>query len=73
MTCSRCGADAAIKRDNAYYCGRCAVARDWGDIIAIVQDGGRGSDRVVFDEDQATDDPDHAINAGTRAGDPFAS
>ena len=72
MTCSRCGEDAAIRRDSAYYCGRCAVARDWGDIIATVQDGGRASERVVFDEDQATDDADHAVNAGTRTGDPFA-
>ena len=37
MTCSRCSAEATIRHDDAYYCGRCAVARDWGDVIAMVQ------------------------------------
>ena len=70
MTCTRCGADAAIKRDNAYYCGRCAVARDWGEIIALVQDGPRSSEKVVFEE-EATEEPLSAGNGAT--ADPFAS
>ena len=37
MTCSRCGAEAVVKRENAFYCGKCAMARDWEEIIAIVQ------------------------------------
>jgi hypothetical protein len=38
MTCARCGADAAVKRDNAFYCAKCAMARDWEDVIAMVQE-----------------------------------
>ena len=69
MTCNRCGADAAIKRDNAFYCGRCAVERDWGEIIAKVQDGPRSSEKVVFDDrsDQA------AVSSNGAAADPFGS
>jgi hypothetical protein len=37
MTCSRCSAEAAVKRDAAFYCGKCAMARDWEEIIAVVQ------------------------------------
>lgn len=36
-TCSRCSAEAAVKRDSAFYCGKCAMARDWEEIIAVVQ------------------------------------
>jgi hypothetical protein len=38
MKCIRCGADAAVKRDDAYYCGACAINRDWQDLIAVIQD-----------------------------------
>ena len=38
MTCSRCGSDAVVKRDSAFYCGKCALARDWHEVIQIVQD-----------------------------------
>ena len=72
MTCTRCGADAAIKRDNAYYCGRCAVARDWGEIIALVQDGPRSSEKVVFEEEPVAEEPLSAAGNGSVA-DPFAS
>jgi hypothetical protein len=37
MTCSRCGADAVVKREAAFYCGKCALARDWHEVIQIVQ------------------------------------
>jgi len=38
MNCSRCGeAEAVIQRDNAFYCGRCILARDWEEVIALVQ------------------------------------
>ena len=70
MTCTRCGADAAIKRDNAYYCGRCAVARDWGEIIALVQDGPRSSEKVVFEEEPQ---PEELSTGNGAAADPFAS
>ena len=72
MTCSKCGADAAIKRDNAFYCGRCAVARDWGEIIATVQGGGRGSEKVVFDDDRERSETTVSAANGAVA-DPFAS
>ena len=38
MRCSRCGATAVVTRDQQYLCGRCALARDWEEIIAIAQD-----------------------------------
>ena len=37
MTCDRCGGEAVVKRENAVYCGKCALARDWEEIINIVQ------------------------------------
>ncbi len=83
MMCSRCGAEAAIRREAAYYCGKCAVARDWGDVIAMVQDGPRSSSKVVFDPDADQDDGQNgpgeagapaATSTGRAAdGDPFAS
>ncbi len=83
MMCSRCGAEAAIRREAAYYCGKCAVARDWGDVIAMVQDGPRASAEVVFDPDaDQNDGKNRPSNAEARAatstgraadGDPFAS
>ncbi len=72
MTCSRCGAEAAIKRDNAYYCGRCAVSRDWGEIIAVVQDGPRASEKVVF-EPEPTADEAHQVATPAGNADPFAT
>jgi hypothetical protein len=39
MNCSRCGAaEAVLKRDAAFYCGKCALARDWEQVIALVQE-----------------------------------
>jgi hypothetical protein len=38
MTCMRCGsAEAVIKRENAFYCAKCVLARDWEEVIALVQ------------------------------------
>ena len=44
MECSRCGGEAVVKRDNAVYCGRCALARDWEEVIHVVQ-----SERLAID------------------------
>lgn len=38
MNCSRCNAEAVVKRGSAAYCAKCALARDWEDVIAIVQE-----------------------------------
>ena len=38
MRCSRCGASAVVTRDQQYFCGRCALAHDWEEIIAIAQE-----------------------------------
>ena len=38
MECSRCGGDAVVKRGDSFFCGNCAVNRDWQEIIALVQD-----------------------------------
>jgi hypothetical protein len=40
MRCSRCGAQAVTTRDSQYFCGRCALAHDWEEIIAIAQEVG---------------------------------
>ena len=45
MECSRCGGEAVVKRDNAVYCGKCALARDWEEIIHVVQ-----MDRLTLDK-----------------------
>ncbi len=59
MACTRCGGDAVVKRDSAFYCGKCALARDWHEVIQIVQDArvetpvaGQGAQTVA-----ATPDP----------------
>lgn len=38
MRCSRCGASAVVTRGEDYFCGRCALAYDWEEIIAIAQE-----------------------------------
>ena len=38
MNCSRCSAEAIVKRGSAAYCAKCALARDWEDVIALVQE-----------------------------------
>ncbi len=39
MNCSRCGgAEAVVKRGAAFYCGKCALARDWEEVVALVQE-----------------------------------
>jgi hypothetical protein len=38
MRCSRCGATAVVTRGQHYFCGRCALAQDWEEIIAIAQE-----------------------------------
>lgn len=38
MDCSRCNAEAVVKRGSAAYCAKCALARDWEDVIAMVQE-----------------------------------
>lgn len=38
MDCSRCSAEAVVKRGSAAYCAKCALARDWEDVIAMVQE-----------------------------------
>jgi hypothetical protein len=44
VECSRCGGEAVVKRDNAVYCGKCALARDWEEVIHVVQ-----ADRLTID------------------------
>ena len=38
MKCTECGAGAAVKRGEDYFCGTCAINRDWQELIAVVQD-----------------------------------
>lgn len=48
MECSRCGGEAVVKRENAVYCGKCALARDWEEVIHVVQ-----ADRLAIDSKPA--------------------
>jgi hypothetical protein len=48
MQCSRCEATAVVKRSDGYFCGKCAVTRDWEEIIAVIQDA-TPDDAVVSD------------------------
>lgn len=52
MECSRCGGEAVVKRDNAVYCGKCALARDWEEVIHVVQ-----ADRLTIDTKPAGGGP----------------
>ena len=52
MECSRCGGEAVVKRDNAVYCGKCALARDWEAVIHVVQ-----ADRLTIDTKPAAGGP----------------
>jgi hypothetical protein len=38
MICIRCGDSAVVKRDDGYYCGKCALTRDWQEIVGVIQD-----------------------------------
>jgi len=38
MICTQCGDSAVVKRDDGYYCGKCALTRDWREIIDVIQD-----------------------------------
>lgn len=75
MTCSRCGAEAAVKREAAFYCGKCAVARDWGEIISIVQ--ADRHERATVSFDSAPEGEPATVGAGVESegelpADPFA-
>jgi hypothetical protein len=52
LECSRCGGEAVVKRDNAVYCGKCALARDWEEVIHVVQ-----ADRLTIDTKPAGGGP----------------
>jgi len=59
VTCSRCSAEAVVKRGAATYCAKCALARDWEEIVMIVQEDRVeiASPAVDFSDAQATDEP----------------
>lgn len=59
MTCSRCSAEAIVKRGAATYCAKCALARDWEEIVMIVQEDRVevASPAIHFSDEQATDEP----------------
>jgi len=61
MVCSRCGEAAMVKRPDGYYCGACALTRDWRELIGIVQDA-RAGGPIVAEEEPAPE----------TAADPFA-
>ncbi len=64
MNCSRCGAaEAVLKRDAAFYCGKCALARDWEEVIALVQE-----ERVTLAKDAAPTIDFGSPNGGEPAG-----
>ena len=65
MECSRCGGEAVVKRDNAVYCGKCALARDWEEVIHVVQ-----ADRLAIDSKPAAGGPASKPAATTVDGEP---
>ena len=68
MECSRCGGEAVVKRDNAVYCGKCALARDWEEVIHVVQ-----ADRLAIDFRPAAGGPASkpaAVSTESRPGEP---
>jgi hypothetical protein len=38
MKCSRCNADAVVRRGESSYCGTCSISVDWQTLIAAIQD-----------------------------------
>lgn len=50
MNCSRCEAKAVVRRGEAVYCGKCAMARDWEEVIQFIQ-----TERVVMTSTKAAD------------------
>jgi hypothetical protein len=82
MNCSRCGAaEAVVKRDAAFYCGKCALARDWEEVIALVQEErvsvpASSSPSVEFDVGASEEPAPAPTAAGSSNGelpaDPFA-
>ena len=71
MECSRCGGEAVVKRDNAVYCGKCALARDWEEVIHVVQ-----ADRLSLDTAPSGGGPASkpaAVSTESRPADPEAA
>lgn len=38
MDCTHCGSEAVVKRGEAFFCAKCAIASDWQQIIVELQD-----------------------------------
>lgn len=38
MICTKCGDSAVVQRDDGYYCGKCALTRDWRAVVTLIQD-----------------------------------
>ncbi len=82
MECTRCGGEAVVKRDNAVYCGKCAMARDWQEIIHVVQTdkllidtkpkGSKPKSKSPETSAPATDAPVEAEDETAAPADPFA-
>jgi hypothetical protein len=68
LECSRCGGEAVVKRDNAVYCGKCALARDWEEVIHVVQ-----ADRLTLDTKPAGGGPASKPDAGSLDAEPDPS
>jgi hypothetical protein len=68
LECSRCGGEAVVKRDNAVYCGKCALARDWEEVIHVVQ-----ADRLAIDTKPAAGGPASKPAAVAVDGEPVAA
>jgi transposase len=57
MRCARCGATAMVTRGQEYLCGRCALTRDWEEIIAIAQE-------ALIPQAARTERPPQSVGAG---------
>ena len=65
MQCHRCSDTAVVKRGESYFCGKCALTRDWQEIIDIVQDGAVETPVAGIDDDAILEAPEPVL-------DPFA-
>ncbi|NQV06320.1 hypothetical protein HQ535_07200 [bacterium] len=65
MQCNRCGETAVVKRAETFFCGKCALTRDWQEIIDLVQDG-----RVEVPVAGLDDDAEIAVVSHSSAVDP---
>lgn len=49
MSCVTCGGEGSVRKDAAVYCTSCAMRRDWGSLLEVVQNPRGTNSPIVFD------------------------